>query len=42
MGENKADAVRQIRGGSTEMPASRIAGDNVEWIIDGAAAGEPA
>jgi 6-phosphogluconolactonase len=42
MGENKADAVRRIRDGSTELPASRIAGDNVEWIIDGAAAGEPA
>ena len=42
MGANKADAVRQIRGGGADLPASRIAGDNVEWIIDAAAAGEPA
>jgi 6-phosphogluconolactonase len=42
MGENKAHAVAQIRDGSTELPASRIAGEHVEWIIDAAAASEAA
>jgi 6-phosphogluconolactonase len=40
MGANKAEAVRRIRAGDTDLPASRIAGDHVEWIIDAAAAGE--
>jgi 6-phosphogluconolactonase len=40
MGANKAEAVRRIRDGDTDLPASRIAGDHVEWIIDAAAAGE--
>lgn len=40
MGANKADAVREIRSGSSDLPAARIAGDNVEWIIDAAATGE--
>lgn len=39
-GENKADALRAIRDGSSDLPAARITGDHVEWIIDAAAAGE--
>lgn len=42
MGANKADAVREIRAGGSDLPAARIAGDDVEWIIDAAAAGEAA
>ena len=40
MGANKAEAVRRVRDGDTDLPASRIAGDHVEWIIDAAAAAE--
>jgi 6-phosphogluconolactonase len=40
MGANKAPALREIRDGTSDAPAARIVGDNVEWIIDAAAAGE--
>ncbi|MGI8999890.1 MAG: 6-phosphogluconolactonase [Candidatus Limnocylindria bacterium] len=36
-GSDKADALRQIRGGDSDLPAARVAGDQVEWIIDAAA-----
>ena len=39
-GADKAGAIRRIRGGDAELPAGRIAGDNVEWLIDAAAAGD--
>jgi 6-phosphogluconolactonase/glucosamine-6-phosphate isomerase/deaminase len=38
-GENKADALRAIRDGSSDLPAARITGEHVEWIVDAAAAG---
>lgn len=39
-GANKADAIRAIRAGGSGLPAERVAGDQVEWLIDAAAAGE--
>ena len=39
-GADKADALREIRAGRSELPAARVAGDQVEWIVDAAAAGE--
>jgi 6-phosphogluconolactonase len=37
-GANKVDALREIRSGSSELPAARVIGEQVEWIIDAAAA----
>ena len=39
-GADKADALTRIRDGSSDLPASRVAGDQVEWIVDRAAADE--
>lgn len=39
-GANKADAITRIREGGSGLPAERVSGDQVEWIIDAAAAGE--
>lgn len=39
-GANKADALRAIRAGGSGLPAERVSGDQVEWLIDAAAAGE--
>jgi 6-phosphogluconolactonase len=39
-GEDKAEALRAIRAGGSGLPAERVAGDQVEWIVDRAAAGE--
>ena len=39
-GADKADALRRIRAGDPDLPAGRVAGDQVEWIVDAAAAGE--
>jgi 6-phosphogluconolactonase len=39
-GANKAEAIRRIREGGSGLPAERVSGDQVEWIIDAAAAGE--
>lgn len=39
-GADKADAVARIRAGDPELPAARMTGPAVEWIIDAAAAGE--
>ena len=39
-GGDKADALRAIRAGSSGLPAERVAGDQVEWLVDAAAAGE--
>lgn len=41
-GADKADALRRIRDGDTELPAGRVTGDGVEWIVDRAAVGEDA
>lgn len=37
-GDNKADALRAIRAGGSDLPAARVTGDQVEWIVDAAAA----
>jgi 6-phosphogluconolactonase/glucosamine-6-phosphate isomerase/deaminase len=39
-GANKADAVSAIRAGGSGLPAERVAGDGVEWLLDAPAAGE--
>lgn len=39
-GPDKADALARVRAGDTEMPAARVAGDNVAWIVDAEAAGK--
>jgi 6-phosphogluconolactonase len=39
-GADKAEALQGIRDGTSDAPAARVAGDNVEWIIDEAAAGQ--
>jgi 6-phosphogluconolactonase len=39
-GANKADALRAIRAGGSGLPAERVSGDQVEWLIDAAAAGQ--
>lgn len=39
-GADKADALRDIRSGGSDLPAARVDGPQVEWIIDAAAAGE--
>jgi 6-phosphogluconolactonase len=41
-GPNKVDALRAIRAGGSDLPAERVAGDHVEWLVDAAAAGEAA
>jgi 6-phosphogluconolactonase len=41
-GEDKADALGRIRSGDGELPASRVAGDEVEWIVDAAASARTA
>ena len=39
-GADKADALRAIRAGGSGLPAERVTGDGVEWLVDAAAAGE--
>lgn len=39
-GADKADPIRRIRAGDSGLPAERVSGENVEWIVDRAAAGE--
>jgi 6-phosphogluconolactonase len=38
-GADKADALARVRSGDHELPAARVTGDQVEWIVDAAAAG---
>ncbi|MEJ7804112.1 MAG: 6-phosphogluconolactonase [Candidatus Limnocylindria bacterium] len=38
-GADKADALREIREGGSELPAARVNGEAVEWIVDAGAAG---
>ena len=39
-GTDKVDALRAVRAGGSGLPAERVAGDGVEWIVDAAAAGD--
>ena len=39
-GADKADALRAVRAGGSDLPAGRIEGRSVEWIVDRAAAGD--
>ena len=39
-GADKADALRAIRAGTSDLPAALVDGDQVEWILDAPAAGE--
>ncbi len=38
-GADKADALREVRSGGSELPAARVDGSQVEWIVDAAATG---
>ena len=38
-GADKAGPIRAIRAGGSGLPAERVSGDQVEWIVDEAAAG---
>ena len=38
-GADKADALHEIREGGSELPAARVNGEAVEWIVDAGAAG---
>ena len=37
-GADKAAALREVRAGGSELPAARVDGEQVEWIVDAAAA----
>ena len=37
-GADKADALDAVRAGSPEMPAARVSGENVTWLVDAEAA----
>jgi 6-phosphogluconolactonase len=37
-GVDKADALDGVRAGAPDLPAARVSGDNVTWIVDAAAA----
>jgi 6-phosphogluconolactonase len=39
-GPNKAEALRAVRAGGSGLPAERVTGDQVEWLVDAAAADE--
>ena len=39
-GADKADALRAIRAGGSGLPAEGVTGDEVEWLVDAAAAGD--
>ena len=41
-GEDKADALARVRSGDTELPAARVAGSAVRWIVDAPAAAKVA
>jgi 6-phosphogluconolactonase len=41
-GEDKADALARVRSGDTDLPASRVGGRAVRWIVDAAAAAQVA
>ena len=37
-GADKADALREVRAGGSDLPAGRVDGEQVEWLVDAAAA----
>ena len=37
-GADKAEALERVKAGDEELPAARVTGDNVDWIVDAAAA----
>ncbi len=39
-GADKAEALARVRAGDRELPAARLGAQQVEWLIDAAAAGE--
>jgi 6-phosphogluconolactonase len=39
-GENKVNAVRHVRSGRSRLPAARVHGANVTWLLDADAAGD--
>ena len=39
-GADKADALARVRAGDRDLPAARVRAQDVEWLIDAAAAGE--
>ena len=41
-GADKADALAQVRDGNTFLPAARVTGPAVDWIVDAAAAAQVA
>ena len=41
-GADKADALARVRSGDTELPAARVTGPAVHWIVDAAAAAQVA
>jgi 6-phosphogluconolactonase len=41
-GEDKADALARVRSGDPDLPASRVSGPAVQWIVDAAAAAQVA
>ena len=38
-GESKTDALREIRDGSSDLPAARVSAPDIEWIVDEACFG---
>ena len=41
-GADKADAVRDVLGGESQLPAAQVRADRTEWVVDAAAAGDVA
>ena len=41
-GADKSSALVDVRSGSSDLPAARVTGDNVEWLVEASAAGEAA
>ena len=39
-GGDKADALARVRDGDLSLPAAQVQGEQVEWLVDAAAAGE--
>jgi 6-phosphogluconolactonase len=37
-GADKADALEIVQAGDWDLPAARVTGDNVTWLVDAAAA----
>jgi 6-phosphogluconolactonase len=37
-GADKAQVLERVRANDLELPVARVTGDNVDWIVDAAAA----